>query len=175
MLSMWLWYKTMERRSEFLPQLRCRYARTAEGGNMNHEELIERLRSEARVWCTNCCYKLGDFHCGAPEYRKKDCDVETKFEAADAIEELLTRLEGCEECKIAKEWWSFVHLLQPRWISVEERLPEREEEVLVLVKYKWSEQYFYGLDAYSQVDGGWEGHERVTYWMPLPQPLKEET
>ena len=64
-----------------------------------------------------------------------------------------------------------------RWISVKERLPERK--TIYLVHYK---------HAYSDVDGYWamgttffDGIQfnvgyayKVTHWMPLPEPPKEE-
>lgn len=53
-----------------------------------HDELVKRLRKEAGEWCANCCYKCGDNVCGAPDERKKDCDVYTKLHSADAIERL---------------------------------------------------------------------------------------
>lgn len=58
----------------------------------------------------------------------------------------------------------------PEWISVDERLPENETEVLTLVKYKWAKKHYYSLDAYSHIDGGWVRNEGVTHWMPLPEP-----
>ena len=58
-----------------------------------HEELIERLREEARAWCCNCCYRQGDCICGAPDDRKKDCDVYTKLQAARTIEEMCKALD----------------------------------------------------------------------------------
>lgn len=58
----------------------------------------------------------------------------------------------------------------PEWISVEERLPEDETEVLTLVKYEWAKKHYYSLDAYSHIDGGWVRNEGVTHWMPLPEP-----
>lgn len=89
---------------------------------------------------------------------------------------------------------------QPKWISVEERLPELFTDVLILVK----ETEFYGcykefsksyLCQYvAQYDDEWftvycHGHKyirdtadepnadklEVTHWMPLPEPPKEET
>lgn len=87
---------------------------------------------------------------------------------------------------------------QPKWISVEERLPEEMEDVLILVKetefygvYKeFSKSYF--CQYVGQYDGEWytvycHGHRyiadtakqpnadklEVTHWMPLPEPPKE--
>ena len=56
-----------------------------------------------------------------------------------------------------------------RWISVEERLPEKMELVLVkskLVKMKTD---------FICKDGNWYTTPAVTHWMPLPEPPKEET
>lgn len=89
----------------------------------------------------------------------------------------------------------------PRWISVEERLPEGEDPVLILVK----ETEHYGLHKekskvyYCQYLAYWDDEEwyttwcngcrkitdtanepnaddyEVTHWMPLPEPPKEES
>lgn len=88
----------------------------------------------------------------------------------------------------------------PRWISVEERLPEGEDPVLILVK----ETEHYGLHKekskvyYCQYLAYWDDEEwyttwcngcrkitdtanepnaddyEVTHWMPLPEAPKEE-
>ena len=90
---------------------------------------------------------------------------------------------------------------QPKWISVEERLPDDLEEVLILVKetefygqYKeFSKSYFCQYIGCVD-DGEWftvwcHGHRyikdtakepyadkfEVTHWMPLPEAPKEET
>lgn len=69
------------------------------------------------------------------------------------------------------------------WISVEERLPEDGEEVLCYYEY-----FRYGSfnRMYKTIDRGYflNGHfggepsngrkARVLYWMPLPEPPKEE-
>ena len=69
------------------------------------------------------------------------------------------------------------------WISVEERLPERDKSVLILCKNK---AMFTGYQ-YPDYEGKsrWRIHTalsstkllnrgRVTHWMPLPEPIKEE-
>lgn len=71
----------------------------------------------------------------------------------------------------------------PRWISVEERLPEKKEYVLCWyddgfgkkwhtvgrmmdsVGNRWDLDVFHGYD---------EDGVTVTHWMPLPEPPKEE-
>ena len=88
----------------------------------------------------------------------------------------------------------------PRWISVEERLPEGEDPVLILVK----ETEHYGLNKdkskvyHCQYLAYWDDEEwyttwcngcrkisdtanepnaddyEVTHWMPLPEPPEEE-
>lgn len=65
----------------------------------------------------------------------------------------------------------------PKWISVEDRLPDKMDPVLILTSYgKIATAYFgYG----SEPDHGWVDWMRqehtygsVTHWMPLPQPIK---
>ena len=78
-----------------------------------------------------------------------------------------------------------------RWIPVAERLPEVEDEYLVVVKYKYDHEKEYSVDTdvamYSPYQGGYidncwntyndwnEGQQylHVTHWMPLPEPPKE--
>lgn len=114
-----------------------------------------------------------------------------------------------------------VEAAQPKWISVEERLPENEETVLAVTKhsfhthngireittvsavfhtdgktfsgdskYNFDEGDVYLIydednDEYIVPEGWWEStyfteqfaavDEEVLYWMPLPEPPKEET
>lgn len=61
-----------------------------------------------------------------------------------------------------------------KWISVEERLPEEEVQVLVygrifmdigwILDSKWKSEY---INAYDD--------DEITHWMPLPEAPKEET
>ena len=67
----------------------------------------------------------------------------------------------------------------PRWISVEERLPEENAEVLCCCKMQKGDVYYtlgvnyrngwsFDNDPYAEHD------QTVTHWMPLPEPPKEE-
>lgn len=67
---------------------------------------------------------------------------------------------------------------QPRWISVEERLPEDRDWVLVWhtgyltakkAKYKDNDFPIWIIDGYGDQPG------EVTHWMPLPEPPEVET
>lgn len=71
----------------------------------------------------------------------------------------------------------------PRWISVEERLPEDGDSVLVIVNGRYGNIKFVNaicMATYSGDEGWiidnyeeWYGAE-VDYWMPLPEPPEEE-
>ena len=68
----------------------------------------------------------------------------------------------------------------PRWIPVDERLPEDRSDVLV-VAY-WHERWGVYMGWCAPERGEWSVHigigdrndVAVTYWMPLPEPPKEE-
>jgi hypothetical protein len=85
----------------------------------------------------------------------------------------------------------------PQWISVKERLPEKEGKYLCTSYYKstnslhinlyWFTKDFYKLDRFDFSDkkgvgGFWDSddewgichHENVTHWMLLPEPPKKE-
>lgn len=74
---------------------------------------------------------------------------------------------------------------QPKWISVEERLPEVSDLVLVIANGKPRanvELHNAVLIASYWGDEGWiadgfDGWDKinVTHWMPLPEAPKEET
>ena len=68
---------------------------------------------------------------------------------------------------------------EPRWIPVEERLPEMYEVVMTtrhgvvypetrLTEYGWEWLYESGVDY-------WEETDDIEAWMPLPEPYKAET
>ena len=60
---------------------------------------------------------------------------------------------------------------QPRWISVEDRLPDNEDTVLCVTKNK--RPFVCRYDHYWK---HWRvsGSVKVTHWMPLPEPPEVE-
>lgn len=66
------------------------------------------------------------------------------------------------------------------WISVEERLPETEKEVIILNKRKHTDIDFLtdnGDDGYywwKSDETIWCEDDEITHWMPIPQLPKED-
>lgn len=85
--------------------------------------------------------------------------------------------EGMDSCitQLSKDALSVIRGLQaaiPRWISVEERLPDDYEKVLIFDK-KWGILPGWHSKSY------WETSEvknvtEITHWMPKPTPPKED-
>lgn len=78
-------------------------------------------------------------------------------------------------------------LERTRWITVEERLPEKQcwYHVVILdtkTKRKVVEQDLFAVELVEKYghnvgfckDGRWEGRDRVIMWMPLPEPPEVE-
>lgn len=63
-----------------------------------------------------------------------------------------------------------------RWISVEERLPEDYEDVVIIMRNGASSWYRVAYREYGgwSFGGGRRAPDEVTHWMPLPEPPKEE-
>ena len=105
------------------------------------------------------------------------------------------RCKGCPydgeaECISNHSADAFAYIQQletalPKWISVEERLPEVSDVVLVIANGKPSPRItldnacliasYWGDEGWI-ADGfyGWDALQ-VTYWMPLPEAPKEDT
>ena len=64
----------------------------------------------------------------------------------------------------------------PRWISVEERLPEDYEDVVIIMRNGASSWYRVAYREYGgwSFGGGRRVTDEVTHWMPLPEPPEEE-
>lgn len=156
-----------------------------------YDELIKNLRHDSASALQNCEFdfvhdwmlKAAD----AIEELQKDLERSKDFEAfwQHEAEEALKKFQVAISNK-------------PRWIPVTEQLPEDKERVLIFYwlstkpKIPWYkvatfatklcdvDDYdlygkdhpgFYGSDS----EYGYYEHTDVEYWMPLPEPPKEET
>ena len=105
-------------------------------------------------------------------------------EAADAIEELQAEAKKWESCTFNEQKEAFKYLQRcrelessrPHWVSVEERLPNDGDTVLIycentggIVKSHYREFVSAGK-KHSLFSGG---AHFVKYWMPLPEPPQE--
>lgn len=72
--------------------------------------------------------------------------------------------------------WNDAVDAMPRWISVEERLPEDYEDVVIIMRNGASSWYRVAYREYGgwSFGGGRRVTDEVTHWMPLPEPPKEE-
>lgn len=124
---------------------------------MTKEEIVLALRVcggvDSCLHCPYCNIAAAKFRCN-----KKDTD------AADLIEAQAAEIE-----KLKAQ--------VPRWIPVEERLPESDGDVLLIVNGKVDNVTLidaYELGSFSKSEGWilemwpeWED-PNVTHWMPLP-------
>ena len=101
--------------------------------------------------------------------------------AADAIEEL-TALSLRQERQLVELTEQASH--KPKWISVEDRLPEEFVNVLCYYEYfrygdyncmfRTIDRGYYGYGNWGAAPG--QGYEsNVLFWMPLPEPPEEVT
>ena len=66
-------------------------------------------------------------------------------------------------------------LEQTRWIPVSERLPEKDEVVLITNKWHEVDKALYIGDEMFDIIINYLQKEEVIAWMPLPQPYKAES
>lgn len=120
---------------------------------LDYEELVNLLKicPDYCNGCTNC-----------PHEHDLGCRTTMMGEAADAIEELVS------------------NAYKTKWISVEERLPEEAGEYIVAyhpcywdsVNTKCTKV---GIDNFrGKTTWAKKKFQRVTHWMPLPEPPKED-
>ncbi len=84
-----------------------------------------------------------------------------------------------EAYKHCKPGATFVYP-QDKWISVEDRLPEINEEILIVIRSKYGRPYKIRVGIYSGNDEWEDDAERycpgtmgvITHWMPLPEVPK---
>ena len=142
----------------------------------DYVDLIQKLRNCATEAAPcKTCGLVGDSSCS--DYLMK--------QAADAIEELQQTVEHYKGC--SDDWYKEAcdyKAMLPRWIPVAERLPESVcKSYLCLTdtgyhcEVRWTNNV-YGLWK-SDNEWGWSIADvpqycKVTHWMPLPEPPKEE-
>lgn len=119
---------------------------------MEIEKLIKHMREEAQ-----------DYRSGRTLGRAFVDAEDVLDEAADALEELQAENERLKE-----------EVQQMRWIPVEERLPEPQENPVIACDYTGVCLAWYSLTMGWQYRTGLSGVD-ITHWMHLPQPPKEET
>ena len=157
-----------------------------------YEELIKSLRLCREIMHEDdSCIEFVDGSCEAFPI----CAYQLMEKAADAIEELsrenkeimfrANQLEAMNDALIGEtgETDALIVASKPRWIPVTERLPAVGKKVLV---------FSYGNDIltarrHKQKENGYPVFEcngifremakpgRISHWMPLPEPPKEET
>ena len=128
-----------------------------------YEKLVNALRCYAKdEECHRCEY-----------FSEAGCDIDGMlFDAADAIVELQKLTDA--QLDIIKQYQGY--LTKHRWIPVTERLPEDRHDVLVYAGVLFpyiTVGYYDGLWKFSFNDEEIAGS--ADYWMPLPEPPKEET
>lgn len=125
-----------------------------------------------------CYAKDGRNECFGCPYRHEDCDDALYADAFSYIQQLEDHIRDLAE-------------MVPRWISVKKRLPEYEQDVL-LIAHGWEGQLLYiGCLQHMKAETSWltgiTSQEsdwciagwsylrapHVTHWMPLPELPKE--
>ena len=125
----------------------------------DYEELARRLREAPSDWP----------------------DAELHYEVADAIEELQSYADLYKE--LTEKGQTVARKLidaYPKWISVEERLPEVDQPVMICAfGQSVGEGVYRGHDGFHHVwkmyaSSGTYWDDEVTHYMPLPDPPKED-
>ena len=105
------------------------------------------------------------------KYGNKDADQQHDSYSTMMMYEIASEIEDAPAADVAT-------VLHGEWIPVTERLPEKNKEVVGWYKDNPFSPFRYGIVS-------WNGHgwvftyaqryvDAVTYWMPLPEPPKEE-
>lgn len=134
-----------------------------------YDDLIKRLMECASGECFNCSQYT-------PTTNASVCSKELMKQAADAIEELIAESDiyrkemTTEHNRAVRLLWEKEHGM-PRWIPVTERCPEKSGDYLVFddCRNLYVNEWHCLLKKWQYDDS------RITHWMPLPEPPKEET
>ena len=132
-----------------------------------YDELVKRLKDAA---------KMSEAIAVLLPHSEGNATAKLYNEAADAIEEL-SKLNA----EITKRELK-LRMSKPRWIPVTERLPKEKEiywcytNMGIMCECRWTNN-IWGLGESDK--WGWNimdvpQYQKVTHWMPLPTPPKEE-
>lgn len=112
--------------------------------------------------CGRGCYS------GCP-YKSFECVEELSRDRLEYIQQLEDHIGKLTE-KVAQ-----LEVAQPKWISVDERLPDEPGEVLACV-YGRICIAWYSNRCFETPSGMvfYACENAVTHWMPMPEPLKDE-
>lgn len=142
---------------------------------MKYDELIKQLRYCGTHDCAGEAEELIGCMAMRSDRDCRNCNSVLQLDAADAIEELLGVIQRQKEMINAT---AYLPLYQkPKWISVEEKLPDFEGAVLCMRKSHIRVGLSYQEILYFDYDDQWfkdmfrdffveEGC--ITHWMPLP-------
>ena len=130
------------------------------------EELIKAMR---------CCSRPnGDACNNCPDDKYKSC-TSVMAQVADALESLAAERDGYRE-QLSAVLAENTRLAEkvPHWINVKDRLPEEDGNYLAVMDGDLcgQEEPFTSMCGIEK--GKWDEPNMVLYWMPLPQPPKEE-
>ena len=121
---------------------------------------------DIKKWLECCTHGT----CNGCPYFGDECDSDREvIDTLEYIQQLERKIGELTE-KVAQ-----LEAAQPKWISVEERLPENDDNYLVFTSDRNAAEIatYYG-------DGEWLTHDftnltpLVTHWMPIPQMPKED-
>ena len=123
---------------------------------------------EIKKGLERCAYAT----CNGCPYAEEGCATNREMiDALDYIQQLEHKIGELTE-KVA-----LLEAAQPKWISVEERLPDVGEKVMVCgVKNGMQVGTFRMITRYGKNRRWWWKNDtilEVTHWMPMPEPPKE--